>query len=111
MRAAVAEEFGPPEVLHVRDRPRPRPGRGEILVRVVAAGVNPVDAGNRRDGSGARIAAPLVVGSDASGVAAQLRDDPRGAKPVHGPDLRQTRPSWRKQHDLLLSARVIETSR
>lgn len=65
MRAAVAEEFGPPEVLRVRDRPRPRPGRGEILVRVVAAGVNRVDAGNRSDGSWARIAAPLVVGSDA----------------------------------------------
>ena len=39
MKAVVLDAFGPPETLVVRERPEPRPGAGDILVRVHAAGV------------------------------------------------------------------------
>lgn len=39
MKAVVLEAFGPPDALVVRERPEPRPGPGDILVRVHAAGV------------------------------------------------------------------------
>jgi hypothetical protein len=37
-------EFGPPGVIALEEIPRPAPGRGEVLVRVKAAGVGPWDA-------------------------------------------------------------------
>jgi NADPH:quinone reductase-like Zn-dependent oxidoreductase len=43
MRAAVQLRYGPPAVLHVAEIERPRPGRGEVLVRVNAASVHPGD--------------------------------------------------------------------
>lgn len=44
MKAAVFDQPGPPdEVLTVRDIPTPRPGRGEVLVRMLASSVNPSD--------------------------------------------------------------------
>jgi NADPH:quinone reductase-like Zn-dependent oxidoreductase len=43
MRAARFHDYGPPEVLTVEETPRPMPGEGEVLVRVHAAGVNPID--------------------------------------------------------------------
>ncbi|WP_030206717.1 NADP-dependent oxidoreductase [Streptomyces sp. NRRL S-87] len=47
MRAVVISEFGGPEVLKVSEVAKPEPGLNEILVRVHAAGVNPVDAKTR----------------------------------------------------------------
>ncbi|HEY8536073.1 MAG TPA: hypothetical protein VIL25_06475, partial [Vicinamibacterales bacterium] len=44
MRAIVVSRFGGPEVLTIGDRPDPQPGAGEVVVRLRAAGVNPVDA-------------------------------------------------------------------
>jgi NADPH:quinone reductase-like Zn-dependent oxidoreductase len=43
MRAVVQERYGPPDVLELRQVPRPDPGPGEVLVRVRAAAVNPLD--------------------------------------------------------------------
>jgi NADPH:quinone reductase-like Zn-dependent oxidoreductase len=48
MRAAVFDRYGPPEVLHVVDRPDPEPGPGQVRVRVRAAGVQPFDVAVRR---------------------------------------------------------------
>jgi NADPH2:quinone reductase len=75
MRAAVIEAFGPPEVLRITARPVPVPGPDELLVRIVAAGVNPVDAQNRSDGSWAGITLPATLGSDAAGVVAAVGRD------------------------------------
>jgi len=44
MKAIRVHEFGGPAVLKLEDVPDPKPGAGEVLVRVRAAGVNPVDA-------------------------------------------------------------------
>ena len=44
MKAIRVHEYGGPAVMNVEDVPDPRPGPGEVVVRVRAAGVNPVDA-------------------------------------------------------------------
>jgi NADPH:quinone reductase len=72
MRAAVITRFGPPEALPVRAVPVPVPAAGQVLVEVHAAGINPVDAQNRADGSWAGITLPAVLGSDAAGTIAAL---------------------------------------
>jgi len=43
MKAIVVHEFGGPEVMKLEDVPVPAPGQGQLLVRVAAVGVNPVD--------------------------------------------------------------------
>lgn len=68
MRAIVAESFGGPEVLVLQEVALPEPGPGQVRVAISAAGTNPVDAGNRQDGTWAGIQLPLIPGSDASGV-------------------------------------------
>jgi NADPH2:quinone reductase len=67
MKAIVVEEFGAPDVLRVSELPDPRPGPGEVVVRVRAVGVNPVDA-YRRSGRYRNLPAlPYTPGSDAAG--------------------------------------------
>jgi len=68
MRAIVVERFGGPEVLELKEIERPQPGPGELLVRVVCAGTNPVDAKLRQFGGGRRVTAPVVLGYDVSGI-------------------------------------------
>lgn len=66
MKAVHIHEMGGPEVLQYEDVPRPEPGVQEVLVRVHAAGVNPVDW-KIREGQLGRIALPAIMGSDFSG--------------------------------------------
>lgn len=68
MRAMVLPRFGGPELLEERDVERPEPGPGEVLVRVVASGTNPVDAKLRRDGSWAGLEPPVILGYDVAGM-------------------------------------------
>jgi NADPH2:quinone reductase len=68
MKAIRVREFGAPEVLRVEDVPELQPGPGQVIVRVKAAGVNPVDA-YIRTGTYARTPAlPYTPGFDAAGV-------------------------------------------
>ena len=48
MKAIRIHGFGDPEVLELDDVPIPQPGEGELLVRIHAASVNPVDYKIRR---------------------------------------------------------------
>jgi NADPH:quinone reductase-like Zn-dependent oxidoreductase len=69
MRAIRFHEFGGPEVLKLEDAPRPAaPGEGEMLVRVHAAGVNPIDWKIRAGGGRGRANLPYTPGFDVSGV-------------------------------------------
>ena len=68
MRAVVVREFGGPEQLRLAEVADPVPGPGQLLVAVHAAGVNPVDASNRADGSWAGLSAPCILGYDIAGV-------------------------------------------
>jgi len=72
MRAIVLPRFGGPELFQVQDVPAPTPGPGQVLVRVVASGTNPVDAKLRHDGTWAGLKPPVVLGYDASGVVEQV---------------------------------------
>ncbi|MGA5407983.1 NADP-dependent oxidoreductase [Streptomyces lavendulocolor] len=70
MRAAVIDAFGAPDALRVRELPVPRPGEGEVLVRVHAAGVNAIDRATRA-GRGVGVERfPAVLGWDVSGTVA-----------------------------------------
>ena len=70
MKAIRIHNYGGPEVLKYEDAPRPKPQAGEVLVRVHAAGVNPIDwkirAGCRKDIL--PVSFPLILGWDLSGV-------------------------------------------
>lgn len=68
MRAIVIDRFGGPEVLQLKDVPKPQAGPGEVLVRVVCAGTNPVEAKLRQNASWAGLKPPLILGYDVSGV-------------------------------------------
>jgi NADPH:quinone reductase-like Zn-dependent oxidoreductase len=72
MRAAVIHETGDPDVLRIEEFDRPEPGDGEVLFRVHAASVNPVDSKNRRGMSEMKL--PAVLGRDASGTVEQSND-------------------------------------
>ncbi len=70
MKAVVLREFGGPEVLRIEDVPVPEPIPTEVQVRVVAAGVNPVDCKTRTGRGMAAVLGepPLRIGWDVSGV-------------------------------------------
>ncbi|WP_455771304.1 NADP-dependent oxidoreductase [Streptomyces griseofuscus] len=68
MRAVVVEQWGGTENLVEREMPRPEPGLGEVLVRVHAAGVNPVDWKTRASGALIEWGAVPAVGWDVSGT-------------------------------------------
>lgn len=70
MKAAIIRAYGGPEVLKIEDVPRPEPKANEVLVRVIAAGINPIDA-IIREGTYAKefgTHLPLVPGYDIAGV-------------------------------------------
>jgi NADPH2:quinone reductase len=68
LKAIVVGEFGGPEQLRLGQVADPVPKEGQIRVAVQAAGVNPVDAGNRADGSWAGLHVPCILGYDIAGV-------------------------------------------
>jgi NADPH:quinone reductase-like Zn-dependent oxidoreductase len=67
MRAVSQDVLGGPEVLRVVERPRPRPGASEVLVRVRAAGLNPTDWKHRAAGIFLG-EPPFVLGWDVAGT-------------------------------------------
>ena len=74
MKAIVIHEYGGPEVLKYEDVPQPEPEDDQLLIRVVAAGVNPVDGMIRsglfaKDGSRAF---PIILGGDVAGVVEKI---------------------------------------
>ena len=70
MRAVQVTRFGGPEVLNLTQVERPSPISTEVLVRVIAAGVNPVDCKTRRGEGVARWVGPppFIPGWDVAGV-------------------------------------------
>jgi NADPH:quinone reductase-like Zn-dependent oxidoreductase len=74
MKAVRIHDYGGPEVLKYEDAPRPKPQAGEVLVRVHAAGVNPIDwkvrEGHMKDFWPHEF--PLILGWDLSGVVEQV---------------------------------------
>lgn len=67
MKAVRIHEFGRPEVLKYEDVPEPQPGPGEIRIRIIAAGVNPMDWKIRK-GLVGELPLPMIMGLDVAGV-------------------------------------------
>jgi NADPH:quinone reductase-like Zn-dependent oxidoreductase len=70
MKAVVMHSYGGPEVLKVQEVPRPEPKEDEVLVRVIAASINPVDVAIRKGYLAELIGnkLPLIPGMDAAGI-------------------------------------------
>jgi NADPH:quinone reductase-like Zn-dependent oxidoreductase len=74
MKAVVLYEYGPPSNLKYEDFPDPRPGPGEVLVAVRAAGVNPIDW-KLRSGAAQKLyplTFPAILGYDVAGTVREL---------------------------------------
>lgn len=83
MKAVRFHTYGPPDVLVYEDAPKPEPAAGEVLVRVHATSVNPIDwkirAGHLK--SFREYPLPFILGWDVSGVVESVGSGVHGFKP------------------------------
>lgn len=77
MKAIRIREFGAPEVMQLEDVPDPQPGPGQVLVRVHAVGVNPVET-YIRSGIYPKPPTPYTPGNDGAGVIEAIGPDVKG---------------------------------
>jgi len=80
MKAIRVHAYGGPELMHLDDAPVPACGAGDLLVRVVAAGVNPIDWKMRSGAMAMQLPKPfpITLGSDAAGIVTALGGAVRG---------------------------------
>lgn len=83
MKAIRVHEYGGPEVLKYEDAPRPTPAAGDVLIRVHATSVNPVDNAIRQGMFKERMKynLPMIPGWDVSGVVESLGSGATRLKP------------------------------
>jgi NADPH:quinone reductase-like Zn-dependent oxidoreductase len=83
MKAVVLHEYGPPKNLKYEDVPDPVPGEGEVLIRVAASSVNPIDFKMRSGAAGPRypIQFPTILGRDVAGIVRALGPGVGGFSP------------------------------
>ena len=72
MKANIIHRFGPPDLIMFAETEMPRPGNGEVLVRVMASGVGPWDGWIRAGKSVLPQPLPLTLGSDLSGIVQEI---------------------------------------
>src|SRR5260370_790064 len=68
MKSAFLEATGAPDVIRYGELPRPAPQQGEILVRVKAAALNPIDTYIRAGVAPMQLPKPFITGSDLAGA-------------------------------------------
>jgi len=68
MKAIRVKEFGGPEVMHLEEVPDPKPGPGQVVVRIHAAGVNPVEVYIRAGTYARKPSLPYTPGTDGAGT-------------------------------------------
>ena len=81
VRTIVVRTFGNPDVMRVEEQPIPDPGPTQVLVRVRAAGVNPVDAYIRGGTHGRRPTLPYTPGFDGAGDVERVGDQVGAFRP------------------------------
>ena len=74
MKAIIVHEYGEPEVMKLEDVPTPEPGAGQVLVKIAAAGVNPVDTYLRTGNHAHAPALPYTPGKDGAGIVEKVGD-------------------------------------
>ena len=83
MKAVVLHEYGPPKNLKYEDVPDPVPAEGEVLVRLAATSVNPIDFKMRSGAAGSRypVQFPAILGRDIAGTVRALGPNVNGFNP------------------------------
>src|SRR5687767_5594029 len=81
MRAILVREFGGPDVMRIDTVADPKVVTGQVLVRVKAAGVNPVDTYIRSGTYGLKPGLPYTPGMDAAGVVEHVGEGVHRVKP------------------------------
>lgn len=72
MKAITLRSFGGPDVFELVDVPTPKPGTGQVLVRVHATSINPLDFQVRRGDYPDLVPLPAITGHDVSGVVEEI---------------------------------------
>lgn len=98
MKAVYIEQHGGIEVLHYGDRPKPEPAPGEVLVKVVAAGVNYIDTYHRTGIY--KLSLPAIIGSEAAGVVEKVGPEVSGFKPGDRVAYAMARGSYAEYHSV-----------
>src|SRR5438876_3624148 len=81
MKAAYYEKTGGPEVIQFGDLPRPTPQQGEVLIRVGAAALNPIDTYIRSGAVKMPLPKPFIPGADVAGTVEAVGPGVRRFKP------------------------------
>ena len=81
MKAILVREFGGPEVMKLENVPEPSPAPHQVLIRVKAVGVNPVDAYIRTGTYARKPPLPYIPGADLGGIVEQVGDGVTRFKP------------------------------
>src|SRR5438105_7640059 len=81
MKAIQVHEFGPPEAMRHEEIPDPTPGPTQAVVRIHAAGVNPVDTYVRSGAYARKPPLPYTPGSDGAGVVEAVGEGVSGVAP------------------------------
>jgi NADPH2:quinone reductase len=83
MKAAFIEKTGCPEVIQFGDLPKPHPQPGEVLVRIRAAAVNPIDLYIRSGTVSMNLPKPYIPGCDLAGVVEAVGQDAGQFQPTN----------------------------
>jgi NADPH:quinone reductase-like Zn-dependent oxidoreductase len=81
MKAVLIRKHGGIEVLEVASLPKPKAEAGQVVIKVMAAGMNHLDTWVRRGLPGLTLPLPVVPGSDAAGVVEEVGPGVAGLKP------------------------------
>ncbi|HEV7282453.1 MAG TPA: NADPH:quinone reductase [Pirellulaceae bacterium] len=81
MKAAYIERTGPPDAIQYGELPDPKPGPGQVLVRMRACAVNPIDTYIRGGAIAAELPLPFVVGCDLAGTVESVGENASRFKP------------------------------
>ncbi|HEV8702850.1 MAG TPA: zinc-binding dehydrogenase [Candidatus Polarisedimenticolia bacterium] len=81
MKAVLIRGHGGIEALEIATLPKPRADAGQVVIKVMAAGMNHLDTWVRRGLPGMTFPLPMVLGSDASGVVEELGEGVAGLEP------------------------------
>ena len=106
MKAIIVRQYGDPEVMKVEEAPQPKPGPGQVLVRIRAAGVNPADTYGRSGNYTSKPPVPYTPGTDGAGVVELVGPEVKAVKPGDRVYLARTLTGTYAEYALALEAQA-----